>query len=150
MQFRGPWSEERVASFLDGAVIPVRLAVVPSSGFPLVLSLWFLARGTTLYCATSRDAYVTKVLRSNPRCAFEVASERPPYKGIRGQGEARLDDGAGQPILEELLRRYGVARTSTLGRRLLDRAHNETAIIVRPIRITSWDFTARMADVDST
>jgi len=41
MRLKGPWPNERVAAYLDEAVIPMRLAVASASGAPLVLSLWF-------------------------------------------------------------------------------------------------------------
>ena len=63
---------------------------------------------------------------------------------MRGSGLASLDDAAGGPVLERLLDRYGIARSGKLGRLLLARVDNETAIRIVPLAITSWDFTARM------
>ena len=38
----GPWTKSRVRGFLAEARIPMRLAANTDSGFPIVLSLWFL------------------------------------------------------------------------------------------------------------
>ena len=78
MQIRGPWSAEESVSFLRGSAIPLRLGVVRPDGGPLVLSLWFMPQDGAIWCATRRDAYVAGVLRCEPRCAFEVASDAPP------------------------------------------------------------------------
>ena len=144
MRMEGPWSAETIASFLEAAVIPLRLGAVRADGAPLVLSLWFVPIDGALCCATSRDAYIVDLLRLDPRCAFEVASDLPPYKGVRGQARATLDNDQGAQVLDRLLRRYAVAPSSRLGRTLLARAHNETAIRVMPHSIMSWDFTSRM------
>ena len=144
MQRTGPWSADEIANHLAASIIPLRLGVARPDGTPLVLSLWFVPDGDDLCCATNRDAYVVRLLRRDPRCAFEVASDQPPYRGVRGQGSAALDDAQGMPTLGRLLDRYGIWRTSKLGRTLLDPARNETAIRITPHAMTSWDFTSRM------
>ena len=145
MRVSGPWSAQQIAAFLDASIIPLRLAAVQPDGSPLVLSLWFAAQDGLIACATSRDAFIASLLRRDARCAFEVASEIPPYKGVRGQGIASLHDDRGGETLERLLDRYGYAPTSKLGRTLLARADNETAIHIQPTSLTSWDFSARMS-----
>jgi hypothetical protein len=142
----GPWSAAQIASFLDSSIIPLRLAVLHPDGGPLVLSLWFQPDEDGIWCATSRSAFVTAALRRDPRCAFEVASEVPPYRGVRGRAMALLHDDRGEHTLERLLHRYGFAPTSKLGRTLLARAHNETAVQIRPHRMSSWDFSSRMTE----
>lgn len=144
---RGPWTATERQDFLHAAIIPLRLAVVRPDGMPLVLSLWFLPRADgELWCATRRKAHVVDVLRRNPRCGFEVASEIPPYKGVRGHGVATLDDAQGADVLGLLLDRYGMPRTGKLGRALLAHAEDETVVRISPQGMTSWDFTARMSE----
>ena len=144
MLMKGPWTVSEVDVFLHGAVIPVRLSVVGRDGAPRVLSLWFLPEDGHLLCATQRQALVVSLLRRDPRCAFEVAGDALPYKGVRGTGRATLHEDLGQPILERLLSRYGFAPESKLARTLMARADQEVAIRVAPERMTSWDFTTRM------
>jgi nitroimidazol reductase NimA-like FMN-containing flavoprotein (pyridoxamine 5'-phosphate oxidase superfamily) len=146
MRLDGPWSAEAVASYLESAVIPLRLGAVRADGAPIVLSLWFVPIDGELCCATRRAAYIVDLLRADPRCAFEIAADLPPYKGVRGQARATLDDDRGAQVLERLLHRYAVAPSSRLGHTLLARAHDETAIRLVPQSILSWDFTARMTD----
>ena len=42
IRLTGPWTESRVQEFLAEARIPMRLAANTDSGFPVILSLWFL------------------------------------------------------------------------------------------------------------
>ncbi len=135
-----------VAAYLDEMRIPLRLAVVTQSGWPMVLSLWYVLSDGMLWCATQDTARVVRYLRRDPRCGFEVASEQPPYRGVRGQGRATLSPEHGRRILEILLDRYLGGRESSLARRLLARAGREVAIGVAPTRVFTWDYTERMRD----
>lgn len=136
-----------IAAYLDEVRIPVRLACDTQSGWPFVLSLWYLHDGGDLYCATTDSARVVAYLRREPRCAFEVAADDPPYCGVRGQALARIDPARGQEILRRLLARYLGGDDSALARRLLARAHEEVAIVLTPVNLFTWNFSRRMQDV---
>lgn len=140
------WSADEIEAFLDGAAIPLRLACLARGGAPLVCSLWFLRDGDTLWCATQRSARVVQLLARDPRCGFEVAGDSPPYRGVRGQGVARLSTSDGPAVLARLIDRYLGSRNTNFARWLLDRSADEVAIRVEPDWLTSWDFTRRMAD----
>lgn len=147
MRLSGPWNETQVAQHLAGAVIPLRLAVLGRDGGPMVLSLWFLPEADgSLWCATPETARVVAALRRDPRAGFEVAADQPPYRGVRGRGRASLHPERGAEILARLLDRYGIPPQSRLHRTLSARAATEMAICLRPDRLTSWDFSQRMAD----
>jgi hypothetical protein len=140
----GPWNPEEIAAFLAGAKIPVRLAVVNGDGWPLVVSLWFTVQDDALWCATNRSALIVRLLEADGRCAFEIAGDSPPYRGLRGQGRVTVDPTAGAPILEALLERYAIRPTSRLSRMLLAKVDEEVALRIEPEWMTSWDFTERM------
>ena len=146
MKLKGPWSDADVRRHLESTVIPARVAVNTPAGAPLVLSLWFLPRNGSIWCACNRRAKVVELLRRDPRCSFEIASEVPPYRGVRGQGKAVLDNAEGSAILAALLARYRIAPRSKLATMLNKEAANEVAIRIDPDWVTSWDFSARMAD----
>ncbi len=141
---RGPWSAAEIDAFLDDARIPIRLGCTGASGAPVVLSLWFLPRDGALWCATQRDARVVSFLSGDPRCAFEVAADTAPYRGVRGQGRASLDTARGPEVLRGLVDRYLGTEHSPFARWLLSRSENEVAIRIEPERLRSWDFTERM------
>lgn len=140
----GPWTDSEVRRFLDDARIPMRLAANTPSGFPVVLSLWFLRREDELLAAVHRDARIAKRLRDDERCGFEIAPNEPPYCGVRGLARASLESRGAEALLEELLVRYLGATDSKLGRFLLGRADEELVIRLRPTRIASWDYRERM------
>ena len=131
-------------AYLEEARIPLRLSCVTPSGWPMILSLWYIYRDARLFCATRRSAKVVRYLEDEPRCAFEVASDQPPYCGVRGQGRASLDEGTGPEVLRQLLLRYLGGTESPLAQRLLAQSHNEVAIVIEPVNLFSWNFTDRM------
>ena len=130
--------------FLENADIPIRLAVHTESGWPIVMSLWFLYKQGNFYCATIKSAKIIKYARKDNRCAFEIARDSPPYKGIRGQGRIKIDLKKGDIILEALLDKYNVRTDSKLAKFLLSRIKDEVALIIKPNQLYSWDFSKRM------
>jgi nitroimidazol reductase NimA-like FMN-containing flavoprotein (pyridoxamine 5'-phosphate oxidase superfamily) len=131
-------------AYLEEARIPLRLSCVTPSGWPMILSLWYVYREGRLFCATQKSAKVVSYLGDEPRCAFEVASDQPPYCGVRGQGRASLDEAMGPDVLRQLLVRYLGGTESPLAQRLLAQSHNEVAIVIEPVNMFSWNFTDRM------
>ena len=126
--------------------IPLRLACVSDSGWPVVLSLWFLYENGFLYCATQQSALVVSYLLSEPRCSFEIAADQPPYCGVRGRAIATIDEYRGLEILERLLYRYLGDVENHLAQKLLARKTAEVAIQLEIKSFNSWNFTNRMAD----
>jgi hypothetical protein len=133
--------------FLNEVQIPIRLACKTHTGWPTVVSLWFLHQDGLLYCATQKSAKLIKYLQHDDRCGFEIAEDRPPYCGIRGQAKAKIDDSLGIEILERLLVRYLGGTESTLAKKLLANSDTEVAIVLDPVRVFTWDFSNRMGDI---
>lgn len=144
MRRKGPWSQPEIDRFLAETRVPIRLACNGASGHPVLVSLWFTAEEGTLWCATQRSSSVVSHLRRDPRCAFEVAEESAPYRGVRGQGLATLHDDRGEPTLRELIARYLSDPSSEFSRWLLARSANEVAIAIEPQSLVSWDYRSRM------
>lgn len=141
----GPWSAADISAFLDRSIIPVRLSAVSDSGWPVIVSLWFLRDGDTIRCATRGNSKIAGLLERNPRVAFEVAGERPPYCGIRGQGHATMGPDADAALLTVLIDRYLGPRQTSFRSWLLDNADDEVAIAIEPTRLMSWDYRKRMS-----
>jgi hypothetical protein len=146
MEYKGPWSKERIKRFLRENRIPVRVACNGASGHPVLISLWFIALEDMLWCATPRTARIASILTRDPRCAFEVSVEKPPYCGVRGPAIATLHDDRGEEILHKLIDRYLGSSTSRLAQFLLARVESETAIGIEPKTLVSWDYEKRMVD----
>jgi len=124
----------------------MRLAANTGSGFPVILSLWFSPEDDDLLAAVHRDARIAKRLKADPRCAFEIAPNEPPYCGVRGRAQASLEPEGAGALLGRLLDRYLGSADSSLGQFLLARAEEELVVRLRPSRIASWDYSERMQD----
>ena len=135
-----------IEKYLQETKIPIRLSCVMESGWPVVLSLWYLFEEGSLFCATPENARVVSYLHAEPRCSFEVASDQPPYCGVRGRAIAMIDRERGVEILERLLFRYLGDVDNPLAKKLLGRTGFEVAIRLEPQNFYTWNFTNRMAD----
>jgi hypothetical protein len=142
----GPWSTNTIEHYLRDTVVPIRLASMDKGGCPVVLSLWYLYEDGVIWCATQRTAQVVKRLERAPRCGFEIAADRIPYRGIRGRADVTIDPGSGATILARLIERYLGGTESRLATRLLARAESEVALRLDALRVSTWDFTERMAE----
>jgi len=138
----GPWDASHVVGFLDATVIPIRIASAGRTS-PLVQSLWYLHDEDALWCCTRADAVLTRRLTSDPRCGFEVSGDLPPYRGVRGTAKAEILPERAPDMLPRLIQRYDAP--SSLADWLLSRLDREVAIRLHSLRVTSFDFTQRMA-----
>lgn len=140
----GPWSASVIEAFLAQATIPLRLA---SNGrtYPLVQSLWFRYEEGALWCCTRRDSVLVRRLERDRHCAFEVAADHPPYRGVRGRGKATVLTEGADRALPELLTRYLGTTGTPLGSWLMSRLDDEVVIRISDLVVTSWDYSSRMA-----
>lgn len=143
----GVWDADRARAFLHESTAPIRLSCHTPSGELWMLSLWYEYRDGVFYCATHANADVVSYLSSDDRVAFEVSTNRPPYKGVRGNGRASIEPDAGKARLRSLLERYLGGTDSSLADRLLDPDRPEVQLTITPDRLHTWDFTDRMADL---
>ena len=142
---RGPWTPEETAEFLSAAVIPMRISVESGTGWPLVMSVWFLPHGGEILGATRPDSTLVRCLELRPRCGFEIAADAPPYRGVRGRAHVELDPAAGADTLERLLDRYLGGVSNPLGEWLRSRAADEVCFRLQPVAMTTWDYSSRMS-----
>lgn len=138
------WQTQTI-HYLQTTIIPLRLSCLTASGWPVVLSLWYVYEEGGLYCATQAQARVVSYLQRDDRCAYEVAADQPPYCGVRGQARADIVPERGGEILERLLMRYLGDIDAPLARRLLAKRASEVAIRITPVNAFTWDYSARMA-----
>ena len=139
------WDQSRIFSFLSENTIPVRLAVIQDK-HPLICSVWFSVDAETLVirCVSHGKSQLIKSLMADPNVGFEIALNAPPYKGVRGKGNATLTKENVSDTLQEVIVRFLGDTTSNLARWLLGRADEEYVIEITPSWITSWDYSERM------
>ena len=127
--------------------IPIRLAYTNNDGIPSVLSLWFVQIDEKIYCATQKSAKIVQYLKKNPVCGFEIAADKPPYKGVRGNGSVKIIDDMGKDVLQILMKKYLGEKESGLSKFLKRNSDNEVAIEITPQNLFYYDYSARMKDV---
>ena len=139
---------------LTNSKIPIRLACISISDWPIVVSLWYTYLNGKVYCATQNTAKVVKYLRKNPKCGFEIAGDSFPYRGVRGYGKASIVENKGEEILRMLIQKYLTGKETTISslklyKLLLSKEHlqNEVAIEIIPAAIFKWDYKKRMIDI---
>jgi nitroimidazol reductase NimA-like FMN-containing flavoprotein (pyridoxamine 5'-phosphate oxidase superfamily) len=139
---------------LTNSKIPIRLACMSISDWPIVVSLWYTYLNEKVYCATQNTAKVVKYLRKNPKCGFEIAGDSFPYRGVRGYGKASIVENKGEEILRMLIQKYLTGKETTISslklyKLLLSKEHlqNEVAIEIIPAAIFKWDYKKRMIDI---
>lgn len=140
----GEFSKDEIATFLDERTVPIRLGCRRPDGNPWMLSLWYRYRGGVFECATAADADVVTYLDHDPSVSFEVSTNDPPYRGVRGNGTAAVDPDEDKAVLRALLERYLDGTDSDLAQRLLSPSRREVRITVDPDRLHSWDYSDQM------
>jgi hypothetical protein len=85
--------------------------------------------------------------QKNPACGFEVAGDKPPYKGTRGEGTVEILDEKGEEILEILIQKYLGKKESILSSFLKNNSNTEVAIEISPQKIFNYDYSKRMKDI---
>jgi nitroimidazol reductase NimA-like FMN-containing flavoprotein (pyridoxamine 5'-phosphate oxidase superfamily) len=142
-------NSKNTIQYLIDSDIPIRLACLSTSNYPIVVSLWYVYIDEKFYCATQNKAKIIRYLRCSPKCGFEIAGDRFPYHGIRGYGNASILKDRGEDILRMLVQKYFKGKEkSRLYKLLLSEKHlqNEVAIEIDPVSIFEWDYKERMTD----
>lgn len=140
----GAWSRDEVERFLRSATVPLRLGCRRPDGDPWMLSLWYRYVDGVFECATSASADVVGFLDHDPAVAFEISTNDPPYKGVRGNGRVTVAPDDEKEVLRALLDRYLDGTDSPLAERLLSPDRREVTITIHPDRLHTWDYSHRM------
>lgn len=143
---RGSWSEDRLATFLESAVQPLRLACQTPTDRLWLVTLWFVYRDGAFLCATSRNADIVEFLEADPHVAFEVSTNDLPYRGVRGNGTVHVAADPEKALLTDLLERYMGGTDSPLAEQLLAADREEVRLTIEPDILTTWDYSDRMSE----
>jgi len=138
---------KEIDKFISDSKIPIRIAFMKDVGVPAVISLWYFCNDDKIYCATQKTARIVSYLQKNPICGFEIAADKPPYKGIRGKGTAQILNETGEYVLEFLIEKYLGEKESILSKFLRDNSKTEVVIEITPQKIFHYDYSKRMRGV---
>lgn len=125
-------------------ITPLRFSCITPSGFPAIISLWYLYKDSKIYCATQKNAKIISYIKKDNKCAFEITTGQFPYKGIRGYGTVKLRKDISIEILNSLIDRFIGNKDSYLSNYLLERKDNEIALEITPSKLFPWDYSKRM------
>ena len=139
--------KKNIDEMLHDKKIPIRIACIKPNSFPTVVSLWYVTIDEKIYCATQQAAKIVTYLEDNPICGFEIAADKPPYRGVRGEGTIKIVKEKGEKILEILINKYLGEKESTLSKFLKNNSKSEVAIEITPRKIFNYDYSKRMKDV---
>ena len=138
---------DQINSFIPDVKIPIRVGFVKSNGVPAVVSLWYVCKYGKIYCAVQKTAKIVLYLQKNSMCGFEIAADKPPYKGIRAEGTVHILNETGAYVLDLLIDKYLGEKESTLSKFLRNNAKTEVAIEITPQKIFNYDYSERMNNV---
>ncbi|WP_316505732.1 hypothetical protein [Nitrosopumilus sp.] len=111
---------------------------------PAVISLWYICNNDKIYCATQKTAKIVSYLKKNSTCGFEIAGDKPPYKGVRGEGTIQILNETGPYVLDLLIEKYLGEKESKLSKFLRNNSKTEVAIEITPQKIFDYDYSKRM------
>ncbi|RLM51527.1 pyridoxamine 5'-phosphate oxidase family protein [Halorubrum sp. Atlit-28R] len=160
MEPTGPWDRDRVDEYLAAARVPVRLGCRTPSDRPWIVSLWFAwdpdagadpdgdggsgPPAGAIRCATSASADLVEFVEHDDHVSFDVSTNDPPYKGVRGRGRATVVPDEDKRLLRSLLTRYLGGTDNPTAERLLRPERDEVEIRIEPERLHAWDYSERM------
>ncbi|WP_423999476.1 pyridoxamine 5'-phosphate oxidase family protein [Haloarcula salina] len=140
----GPWSLAETERFLDEVTVPIRLGCRTPADRPWMLSLWYRFTDGVFECATGADAAVVEYLEYDPTVSFEVSTNVPPYRGVRGNGTVSVTTDEDKELLRDLLERYLDGTDAPIAERLLSPDREEVRLAITPDRLHTWDYSDRM------
>ena len=147
----GAWDTERLEAFLTETTIPVRIATHRGDGSLWMVTLWYRYRDGSFDCATWADADIVRFLEDDSEVAFDVSTNDPPYRGVRGNGTAAMSPDEDKVVLRSLIERYLGGTDSSLAEWLLADDREEVHIRIQPESMYSWDYADRMGgDADGS
>jgi nitroimidazol reductase NimA-like FMN-containing flavoprotein (pyridoxamine 5'-phosphate oxidase superfamily) len=139
--------DNKLVISLEEQKIPIRLSCFNTNGYPCVISLWFKILNGKILCATRPNAKIVKYLSKNNLVGFEIASDKSPYRGIRGNGSCQIKQNEGKQVLQILVSKYLGQGNSELRTFLLKNANDEVALEITPHNLFQYDYTKRMDNV---
>ena len=145
---KSAWSQKQLKEFLVSSKIPIRVSVLDGE-YPLICSVWFEYLDGKLIIVSHRESKLAKTLVSQRKCGFEIASNDPPYRGVRGKADVVYELGTSEVTLRRIIQRYLGETNQGLAAWLLSRVKHEMKFTLHPKWATTWDYSQRMEQTQS-
>jgi|ERR671913_619420 nitroimidazol reductase NimA-like FMN-containing flavoprotein (pyridoxamine 5'-phosphate oxidase superfamily) len=138
-------TREEAERFLESKLV-LQIATVDEKCEPNIQPVWFYygKEEEKLLILTSKLAKKTQNLRNRPTIYFSIDDENPPYKGVKGKGNANIveDPKLIIPQAEKISMKYLGTLDHPAAREMADRSRNGEGVLVEisPKFFSTWDF----------
>ena len=143
---KSAWHQQELQDFLVSCKIPIRISVLDDE-YPLICSVWFEYLDEKLVIVSHEDSKLAKTLLRQRKCGFEIATNDPPYKGVRGKADVVAEAEGSGDTLRRVIQRYLGGTNQKLASWLLSRVEHEVKFTLHPTWVTSWDYGERMEQI---
>lgn len=145
--FGAPLTPEEVIEFLINSRLNVHIGTIDAKGYPNIHPTWYYfdESSDNIYVATSKQSKKVNNLKRNPLIYFCIDDPNPPYKGVRGKGNARISENINNniSISEKIMLKYLGSLEHQMARTLmmLVRKGDEVGIEITPQYFSTWDYS---------
>ena len=138
-------TRDEAEKFLESK-LTLQLATTDEKGEPNIQPVWFYYDKDEgkLLIITSKVAKKTQNLRNRPTIYFSIDDANPPYKGVKGKGNATIVEDPNRivPRAEKISIKYLGTLDHPAAKEMADRSKNGEGILVEisPKFFSTWDF----------
>jgi PPOX class probable F420-dependent enzyme len=138
-------TRDEAEKFLESK-LTLQLATTDEKGEPNIQPVWFYYDKDEgkLLIITSKVAKKTQNLRNRPTIYFSIDDANPPYKGVKGKGNATIVEDPNRivPQAERISMKYLGTLDHPAAKEMIDRSKNKEGVLVEisPMFFSTWDF----------
>jgi PPOX class probable F420-dependent enzyme len=139
---------EEAERFLESKLV-LQIATIDEKVEPNIQPVWFYydKEEEKLLILTSRLAKKTQNLRNRPTIYFSIDDENPPYKGVKGKGNATIVEDPNRivPQAEKISMKYLGTLDHPVAKEMADRSKSGEGVLVEisPKFFSTWDYGKR-------
>ena len=141
---------EEAETFLESR-LNLQVATIDEKGEPNIQPVWFYYDKDEgkLLILTSKSSKKTQNLTNRPTIYFSVDDENPPYKGVKGKGNATIVEDPNRILAqaEKISMKYLGTLDHPVAKEMADRSKNGEGVLVEitPKFFSTWDFGKRQS-----
>lgn len=138
-------TDAEAEEFLTESRSVIKLGTIDDSGDPNIHPVWycFEPKGQKLYAFVAKNSKKARNIQKRRRIYFDVDSDKWPYKGVRGKGDANeLAEGKETlAIVEKILTRY-IKKDHPMFASFIDSFRKRSYVVVEinPSYFSTWDY----------